>query len=605
MMQLPDWSVRSRSIRIPALEFDLQTDRDGQQSMLSQHLPMSKVEPLFNKTYWLKFGTILVIAAAMYLCFALSWTKFSRAEVFFAECAREMLDRHNFITPLYHGQPFFDKPILVYGLIIAMFKVFGVNHCAARIPSIIAALVTVTITGAATTFLFKNGRAGLLAAMALASSFMFLSFAYLCMSDMPLVMFDTITMALLYTGLLSEDRRSFMWWLASASMGLAFLTKGPVGIVLPALSFGIYLLITHQLSTLKIRHVVVGAMTALVIASPWFIAAYNANGIGALVYFFVRENLQRFAGSTYDTHKPFWFMVASFMSGFLPWSVFLPFAFVKFISKKPFGSTSVGQHHELYLWLWIAVVTGFFSLSRGKCDYYVLPAYPAAAMLVGLYLSQLIQSNQRATRIICLVIAVLFFSLGTAAFAMLPNVVSNGTVLEWGAMPAIMLVIGLAITVALVKRKLLLSYALAFCGICFAGMGFATQILPDIIRQQPISTYVQAIRQSTPSTIVAVDRSLAYWIDQITFESTREPIRVDSTEQLHNLIKENHPILVILPEEKFNDLLRQDSQLSSTLCILDKRYTISGALTPGYFFQHYKNMRNKSVLLITRKSGRD
>src|ERR1700683_2914499 len=75
---------------------------------------------------------ILCLAALAYSSVAFFWGKFSRAEVFFAECAREMIQAGNFITPLYHHQAFFDKPIFVYWLIIAMFKQFGLNHFAAR-----------------------------------------------------------------------------------------------------------------------------------------------------------------------------------------------------------------------------------------------------------------------------------------------------------------------------------------------------------------------------------------------------------------------------------------------------------------------------------------
>src|SRR3990167_6238690 len=89
---------------------------------------------------------ILCLAASLYVVLAANWLKFSRAEVFFAECAREMLAKSNFVTPLYHGQPFFDKPILMYWLILSTFKTLGVSHLVARLPSILAALGTITAT---------------------------------------------------------------------------------------------------------------------------------------------------------------------------------------------------------------------------------------------------------------------------------------------------------------------------------------------------------------------------------------------------------------------------------------------------------------------------
>ncbi len=322
-----------------------------------------------RRSFYIDLALIIVLATVLYVSLGWTWEKFSRAEVFFAECAREMLRDKDYVTPLYHGQAFFDKPILVYWFILAMFKTFGVTHLAARVPSIIAAAITTFLTAVVSAKLFSR-RAGLLAAMALSSSFMFIGFAYLCMSDMTLVMFDLISMTLLYVGTVFAARRNLMWWLASVSIGFAFLTKGPVGVVLPAVSFLVYLALTRQLKTIKFQHLAAGALTILVISLPWWIAAYRANGAGALVYFFIRENLIRYAGSTYDTHKPIWFMVVSLMTGFAPWSVFLPiilFQTIKDLTRSGDNwlkhAFSRIPHHELYLWLWIGVVTCFFSLS--------------------------------------------------------------------------------------------------------------------------------------------------------------------------------------------------------------------------------------------------
>ena len=78
---------------------------------------------------------ILTVIIITQLTLAYNLQKFSRAEIFFAQCAKEMIAQANFITPLFHNHPFFDKPILTYWLIILSFKQFGINHLAARIPS--------------------------------------------------------------------------------------------------------------------------------------------------------------------------------------------------------------------------------------------------------------------------------------------------------------------------------------------------------------------------------------------------------------------------------------------------------------------------------------
>jgi 4-amino-4-deoxy-L-arabinose transferase-like glycosyltransferase len=110
--------------------------------------------------FWLPLLCIVALAGAMYATFAVSWVKFSRAEVFFSECAREMIAQNNLVTPLYHNQPFFDKPIWAYWLIISMFKTFGVSHWAARVPSIIASICTIALTAFTTRWVATTCSAG-------------------------------------------------------------------------------------------------------------------------------------------------------------------------------------------------------------------------------------------------------------------------------------------------------------------------------------------------------------------------------------------------------------------------------------------------------------
>jgi 4-amino-4-deoxy-L-arabinose transferase-like glycosyltransferase len=530
----------------------------------------------------------------MYVSLALFWTKFSRAEVFFAECAREMVLYHNPITPLFHHHPFFDKPILVYWLIIGCYKLFGISHLTARIPSILAALVSVTVCSISTTAMFRNRQAGLVAGMALASSFMFFSFAYLCMSDMLLTALDTITMALLYVGIVKPNYRTSAWWLAAAGMGFAFATKGPVGVALPAISFLLFLGLKKELHIIRPKHLLLGVVTVALIAAPWFIAAYQANGSGAIGYFFIRENFQRFAGSTYDTHKPIWFMVQSLMTGFLPWSIFLPIILWVTASNLKEKRTSEYWSGELYLWLWIAVVIGFFSVSRGKCDYYALPAYPAAAALVGLYLTNWINSNSKITKSIAYLLSIVFLGTAFGLTFFLPKVVNSAIFLSWCYLPAVLLIASLIIVLMAQKNKIFAAYTTVFVGICLSGTAFAAQIFPQIIRQQPIKDYVSTIRSLPPQTKIGVDSSLAPWIDQITFESAREPVCINDSNQLKLFMTAKEPVIVIVPEPQFEETFGTHSKFK----ILDRRKAISHALNPGYVFNQGGKMYDSTILLV-------
>ena len=526
---------------------------------------------------------ILCLAALTYLSVSFFWGKFSRAEVFFAECAREMIQTGNFITPLYHHQPFFDKPIFVYWLIIGMFKLLGFNHLAARLPSIFASLITIASTAIAGRYLSSQSgkRTGLIAASMLSSAFMFLSFSTLCMSDMFLVMFDTLSLIFVYAGITLANKRTFYWWLAALSMGLAFLTKGPVGVVLPAMASLIYLTVTKNLGLIKPLHILLALITIAIIASPWFYAAYLANGTGALVYFFVRENFQRFAGATYDSQKPFWYMIAALFLGFAPWSVLLPPAFYKFglsikqapvrartgepvrpaggtksaptscpLAPIPTGSPAISLTNlpadlsvELFLWIWIFIAVGFFCFSRGKCDYYTLPAYPAAAILAARYIESLVADKKSFWR------------------RNLPTLIS---------------------TIA--------------ASIFMLTTAFAVFVLPRINRLEPIDTYAALIKKGPSNLRVAVDKSLSSWIDEILFQSGNDPRKLDDLNQAEQFVADHSPALLIMPLDKYKSISNQAKQ--GWHIIVGNRVA-THSLTPGYIISRHGHIEDAIPVVVS------
>lgn len=499
----------------------------------------SRIDSLF---LW-QMLTVILLCALAYCSLALNQPKFNRAEVFFAECAREMIEASTLITPLYHGQAFFDKPILIYWMIVGSFNAFGITHFAARIASIITALFTVAAAGYAGKWLFGKPT-GVLAAMATGSGFMFLSFATLCMSDMPLVLFDTLALGSFYGACQSARHRNALLWSGSMLMALGFLTKGPVGIVLPSLSFMIYLTATRQWKIIKWHHVLACSAILALGASPWFLAAYRENGLGALSYFFLRENVQRFAGSTYDTHKPIWFMVVSLFTGFLPWSVFLPPAAINLKKELTAPATSHKQRPLLFLWLWVVVVVGFFSLSRGKIDYYALPVFPAAAIIVAQFL--------------------------TSAFAQRAKWVN---------------VFGGATGTKAI-----------FTTICLGTAVFAWLGMPEINRLQAVYFFVPTINASSAQTRVGVYESVDHWIDELTFQTGREPLKVRTAAGVENFLDSPAPALLLVPEEVFATI---PVTLQTRWKVVDSRPFASRPITPGYLWKTKGNITDQQLLLVS------
>src|SRR5260221_153035 len=207
----------------------------------------------------------------------------------------------------------------------------------------------------------------------------------------------------------SERRR---WMLVAwAAAALAVMTKGLVGIVLPAGAVAAYVLLHRDWRLLSRLHLVQGASLFLAIAAPWFILASLANP-EFFRFFFIHEHFERFLPREHDRYQPFWYFIPVLLLGILPWLVGL-FPALRLAWTR---SAAAGFHTQRFLLLWCAVVLVFFSASNSKLASYILPFFPALSLLVGNYLCS-------APRRVLLAQAVLASLLGIAVALASPQAV--------------------------------------------------------------------------------------------------------------------------------------------------------------------------------------
>ncbi len=368
---------------------------------------------------------LLLGLAALLLLAESGAAPLERAEIYFLDAARAMVERGDFVVPYYRGEPFFDKPPLAYWLIAAAFRLFGFTLEAARLVPALAALGAIGATVWLGTRLFDRETA-LLGGLVLATTGAFVSFGRLAMSDMLLTLWSTLALAL-GTALLSDPPPRGASWLPAAlaaALGFGFLTKGPIALLLP----GLGLLVLAWQRRERTRRVGlpalgVAAVVLLVVTLPWFVLVHSRLGWEPIVYFFLSENLGRFAGETYDSGRSPAFYLGAYALLGLPWSLLLPCALARLGGSGP---TS-----ERLLALWIGLMLVPLSLSRGKIDYYLLPVFPAASLLVARFLrSQWTPLETSFVRVVLGLAALALFGLTT--WASLPSVFLPGpTVLPW------------------------------------------------------------------------------------------------------------------------------------------------------------------------------
>jgi 4-amino-4-deoxy-L-arabinose transferase-like glycosyltransferase len=288
-----------------------------------------------------------------------------------------MVERADWLVPYYQGQPFFDKPALTYWLMAAAFRAFGMTPGVARLVPAGAALGVLATTVWLGTLLFGRP-AALRGGVVLATSLAFAVFGRVAMSDMLLTLWCTLAVTLALRA--SREASGLSVAALGAVLGLGFLTKGPVAVLFPGLALLVLVAQNrHRLASLvRPKPLLVAIALGLVCGFSWFALVYLRLGPGPLEYFFLRENLQRFAGETYDSGRSPLYYFLTYLAEGLPWSLFLPLAI-----RSWWRSQGEERRAQGFLLLWVLLMLVPLSLSRGKIDYYLLPLYPPLSLLIG------------------------------------------------------------------------------------------------------------------------------------------------------------------------------------------------------------------------------
>ncbi|MBI3611296.1 MAG: glycosyltransferase family 39 protein [Nitrospirae bacterium] len=310
---------------------------------------------------------------------------FDLDEAIYAETGREMVETGDWLTPQFNYHPFFDKPILLYWVMAAAFKAFGLSEFSARAGSAVFGVGLLLVTYGLTLAVW-NPRCGLIAMLILAGSLEMVVLAHAALTDMMLVFFITVALAGFY--MLYTTRRGV--WAIGLYLGaaLAVLTKGPVGLVLPGLTIFLFILTAGpRLQLVRELRLGWGVPIFLVVAVPWYWFMIRMHGAAYVDSFFLKHNVERFT-SVIGGHAGAPFYYAGILAvGFFPWVAFLPAALVSIFPGptlsarwKNIGRIPSERPFDWFLLLWIFVVFGFFTLAGTKLPNYIAPAFPPLAV---------------------------------------------------------------------------------------------------------------------------------------------------------------------------------------------------------------------------------
>jgi 4-amino-4-deoxy-L-arabinose transferase-like glycosyltransferase len=312
----------------------------------------------------------------------------------YAQVAREMLERRDWITPVLGRHPWLEKPPLYYWQAMLSYSIFGVSDWAARLPSALDAALLVL----AVYFFLRRFKFGfeLDGALITASSAAIAGFAHAASMDMALA--TAFGIGMLSWWAWRESEKKIYLGMFYAFMALGMLAKGPVAPFLAALVIALYAIAVKEWRLVVKSLWLPGIILFCAIALPWYLAVQMRNP-QFFREFIVQQNLDRFSENLYHHREPIWYYLPMTALALAPWTVFVIAGFVQAVrqwwERRRFvqASEDFAQQFGIFACCWLVVPVVFFSISQSKLPGYILPAIPAGALLLAGYLRQDLERN--------------------------------------------------------------------------------------------------------------------------------------------------------------------------------------------------------------------
>lgn len=475
-------------------------------------------------------------------------TLWDQDEAKYTEIATEILRTGDPITLHYNGQPWFVHPPLFMWLQALTGRLFGFTEFTARVWSAISGAV-VAVETFLLAALFYDRRTATLAAAILATTLQFLAQARLAVFDPTLLAF---MLAAFYMGLVGQTsgRRGPQLW-AWVWAGLATLTKGPIGLALPALILLLLGILRGEWRRWR-PTIFIGPLLCAAIALPWYVIETSRHGEAFLQSVVGYYLLTRFFGVVENQSGPWWYYLPVLAVGTFPWSAFLPAMTIYHLRRR-------GTLASQAILSWIGVTVLIYSLAGTKLPNYVLPVYPLVAIgIARLSLEGLDGASADAPRLLRGAFALMLVGVGLA----LSGVAAFGFVEYPSAVSALRTALGLVAAVflagpvtAMVLHRL--GRTAAALGALIAMMAIAVPVLvhhtlPAVETLRPIPRLARTLReQMLPGdSLVAVRQPLAA---SLIYYTQRQVIWIDEPSELSAAICRHARLFLFIPESAYRE----------------------------------------------------
>ncbi|MCU1266750.1 MAG: hypothetical protein JWM21_3068 [Acidobacteria bacterium] len=472
----------------------------------------------------------------------------------YAQVAREMFLRRDLITPTLGGHTWFEKPALLYWMMIAAFRVFGVSEWSARLGPALAGLLTIlALCWISNLFERRRGSGpngfSFFSTLIVASSGGLLVFSRAASFDIVLTMTITWALAFFLASEIEEKRRTGFLAGFYVFVGFSLLAKGLVGIVLPFGVIGAFYLLRRTFPDRKAFFSLFWGMPlALATASTWYGPVIARHGWLFIDQFFIQHHFARYFSNKYQHPQPLYFYLPVMLMLSVPWTLFLIEALVKARGWR-WSAGDPENKVRLFALAWLIVPILFFSFSGSKLPAYVLPSLPAAALLAGERLSRFVSekaSSGRTMRLTAILLVLLAaagiiyaqqtgkVSLQCAALVLAPAVLAGGFILLasrrrlWAALLlAVVPIAGAAVTLN-----------------CAVDRFASRESVRELIKQADTSGYA-----TTPVFMFSrIERTSEFYAPgRVVYDPDGDPHKFESGEEVVSAARNRGTILVIVP----------------------------------------------------------
>jgi len=346
----------------------------------------------FRLTGRLHYAALLLLCSCILFINIGGWELCNPDEPRYAQVAREMLNTGNYLVPRLGAELYSNKPPLFFWLIALSSRYYGgVSAAAARLPSAVAALGVLLLTYLLGRKLY-NPLTGFFAGLILFTGFEFFWLATRAHLDMTLTFWITFSQFLFYCGYTSKQNRGWLYLLSFCSAGLSILTKGPVGLIIVLITIALFLSIKLEFNKFKELQLGKGLLIAVGVVALWLIPACIMGGSEYTRNILLKENLGIIKNS-FSHRAPFYFYLIHFPKDFLPWTLFIPSAVIYFWQQKRKGEPL----DILFPLVWFLGGFIFLSCISSKRNIYLLPLYPATALMMAVFWSKNISAAVATT----------------------------------------------------------------------------------------------------------------------------------------------------------------------------------------------------------------